>query len=310
MTNDNDSGDDAFRMAGPELRIADPPQRVSGMRVPERWALPGKPANLPPDAGDAWRQTGFELADELRLLEAGLDLQVRLAATGYQPAARTMTMAAFASLWSRALSSLSDAALLARQGSYQGALPLVRQAVELVAAQVGLGTELDEFRRWAHEAYRRNESARAEEIGLGHYFAGESIAQDDVLRPIYRAASDFARPNFGPTALLVANEASHQRYPLVFADQAFHLGWAQLIFGWLLRIDVRQSHVALHAPQHFPADEELRGQIVAHAQEVERLLDDDGRCGIEEYSDDDGRRRHLIVAFRRRASDAPKRLLL
>ncbi len=84
-----------------ELPIAEPPQRVSGMRVPESWAVPGKPSDLPPDADDAWRQTGFVLGQDLRLLAANLDLQVRLAATGYQLSARNMRMASIASLWAR-----------------------------------------------------------------------------------------------------------------------------------------------------------------------------------------------------------------
>ncbi len=308
MTATND-GDDGL-LAEPDLPIADPPQRVSGMRVPESWSLPGKPSGLAPAAGDAWRQSGFVLAGELRLLDQDLDIQARMAATGRTPSARTMTMAAFASLWSRAFSSSSDAAGLVRQGSYQSALPLIRQAVELVAAQSGLGGEFDAFKRWAHEAYGRHAETRAEEIGLGHYFSGETIASDEHLRLIYRAASDFGRPNFGPTALFVANEATHERYPLIFADQAFHFGWAQLLLGWLLRIGVAQLHVAMHARELFPAAPELRDEVVAHVRAMEELLSAEGRCRLEEHVEQDGRRRHLIVEFRRQPGDAAKRLLL
>ena len=303
------NGDDGL-LAEPDLPIADPPQRVSGMRVPESWSLPGKPSGLPPAAEDAWRQSGFVLADELRLLEQDLDLQARMAATGRTPSARTMTMAAIASLWSRAFSSSSDAAGLVRQGSYQSALPLIRQAVELVAAQSGLRGEFDEFKRWAHEAYGRHADTRAEEIGLGHYFSGETIASDEHLRLIYRAASDFGRPNFGPTALFVANEATHERYPLIFADQAFHFGWAQLLLGWLLRVAVAQLHAAMHARELFPAAPELRDEVVAHVRATEELLSAEGRCRLEEHIEQDGRRRHLIVNFRRQPGDAAKRLLL
>ena len=294
----------------PDLPIADPPQRVSGMRVPERWTGAGKPAELAPDAEDAWRQTGFLLADDLRLLAASLDLQVRLASAGLAPGARTMMMAAHASLWSRATATLSDAALLTRQGSYQGALPLARQAVELVAAQIGLEAEPDEFRRWAHEAYARDAETRAEDVGLGHYFSGSAIAEDDALRPIYRAAGDFGRPNFGPTALLVAGGANRQRYPLIFGDRAFHLGWAQLLSGWLLRIGARQLHAVLHTPQRFPASDELRAQTIEHVRAIDLHLDDNERCRLEEHTDGDGRRRHLILNYRRRPGDATKRLLL
>ena len=62
------------------------------------------------------------------------------------------------------------------------------------------------------------------------------------------------------TALLVANEANHERYPLNFADHAFHLGWAQLLLGWALRLGVVQLHTALHLSAHFPAAEPLRAE--------------------------------------------------
>jgi hypothetical protein len=296
--------------SGDDLPILDPPQRVSGMRVPDGWALPGRPSGLSAAAEDAWRQTGFLLADDLELIEDGLDLQTRLVGAGYTPSARTMRMAAFASLWSRAFLCASDAAGLVRRGGYQSALPLIRQAAEHIAAQAQLGGELDEFRAWAHRAYARHPESRAEEVGLGHYFAGEAIAEDEHLRLIYRAASDFGRPNFGPTALFVANEASHARYPLNFADEAFHLGWAQLLLGWLLRLGTRQLHFALHARDLFPAPPEVRDRVVAHVRDAEAHLADDTRCTLEEYVDAEGRRRHLLVNFRRMPSDASKRVLL
>jgi hypothetical protein len=297
-----------FNAAG--FRIADPPQRVSGMRVPaDGWTLPGKPDGLDPAAEDAWRQTGFNLADDLRLIADNLDLQARLAATAYTPAARNMTMAGFATLWSRALLSEADAVGLVRRGAYQGAVPLVRQAVELVAAQTGLVEELDAWRRWTHEAFGRNEDARATEQGVGHYFSGESIAADDDLRVIYRAASDFGRPNFGPSALFAANEANHERYPLVFGDQAFHVGWAELLLGWLLRVGAKQLHLALHLQQHFPAPEELRARCVDHVHAVDAHLAAARRCHAEEWTDPDGRRRLILAEFRRQPADQGKRLL-
>ncbi len=292
--------------------ILDPPQRVSGMRVPDAdgWALPGKPANLATDAEDAWRQTGFLLSDDLRLIEAAARLQLRLAVTGYAPAARTMTMAAYASLWSRTFSSLADATSLVRRGAYQSALPLLRMAVEHIAAQAQLPDEFDAFKHWAHTAYGHHAPTRSEEVGVGHYFAGEAIASDEQLRVIYRAASDFARPNFGPTALFVAAEASHQRYPLIFADSAFHFGWAQLLLGWVLRLGAKQLHVVMHQREQFPAPPALRADVVAHVGAIDARLGEDGRCHLDEYLDSDGRRRHLLLEFRRQPQDASKRVLL
>ena len=305
MTGDPPADGDGAR----ELPIAAPPQRVSGMRLPESWRLPGKPAELSPPADDAWRQTGFQLGEDLRLLQSGIELQLALAKTGYTPGARTMIMAGFASLWSRAFLSTSDAAGLIRRGAYQSALPLVRQAIEFVAAEATLGHELDEWRRWTHEAYGRDPDTRSIEIGTGRYFGGEAIAADPHLRVIYRAASDFARPNFGPTALLVANEANHERFPLIFADEAFHLGWAQLLLGWLLRLGLTQVHTAMHLPQQFPAPAELRERAAAYVPAVERHLANPARCRVEEVEDGEQRRRHLLVEFRRQSADAPRRLL-
>ncbi|MFN8637898.1 MAG: hypothetical protein U0360_00185 [Dehalococcoidia bacterium] len=305
-----------------ERPIAEPPQRVSGMRVPESWSLLGKPPELAADADDAWRQTGFVLGEDLRLLAANLDLQVRLAATGYQVAARTMRMAAVASMWSRALLTTSDAAHLARLGSYQSSLGLVRQATEFFAAERGLASDpaaWEAFKAWSHRGYATHAPTRSDEIGLGNYFAGEEIARDPVLRLIYRGASDLARPNFGASALFAAAEANHQRYPLVFGDRAFHLGWAELILGWLLHLGAAQLHFALHASVLFPAGPDLRDEVVRNARAIEAHLSppasDAGaaqvpRCRLEEYVDEDGRRRHLLIDFRRRTGDATKRILL
>ena len=301
---------DGHAHGDPNLPIAPSPQRVSGMRVPQGWTLPGKPADLDEVAEDAWRQTTFTCGEEMRLVAASLDLQARLAGTGYTASARTMTMAGYAGLWSRAFSATSDATGVIRRGSYQSALPLLRQAVEFVGAQRGLDAEMDEWRRFTHEAYGRSEPARATEIGLGHFFAGEAIATEEHLRRIYRATSDLGRPNFGPTALLVANEATHERYPLNFADHAFHLGWAQLLLGWTLRLGVVQLHTSMHLAQHFPAPAELRAEVVEHVRAAEALLADADRCRLEEWAGEDGRPRHLLVQFRRRPGDAHQRILL
>lgn len=292
-----------------QMRIADSPQRVSGARFPDGWRLPGKPADLEEFAEDAWRQTGFVCGQELALIQAGLDLQAKIAATGYTASARNMTMAAFASLWSRALLSTSDAVSLIRRGGYQSALALLRQAVEFVGAERGIGDEMDEWRRFTHEAYGRHPETRATEIGLGNYFSGESIASDEHLRLIYKAASDLGRPNLGPTAMFVANEASHERYPLIFADQAFHLGWAQILLGWALRINIAQLHLALHLSGQFPASEELRTAAAEHVRAVEALLASADRARLEEWVDEHGRKRHLITEFKRRPPDASQRLL-
>lgn len=288
----------------------DAPQRVSGMRVPENWALHKKPDGLSDSADDAWRQTGFFLSEHLDRLETGLDLQVRTASSGYTPSARTMAMAAFASLWSRALLSSADAVALVQRGAYQSAVALIRQTIEHVAAQATLLDEPTSFSNWASQAYSQDGTLRAEVIGLGHFFGGDVIAQDDQLRSIYRAAGDLGRPNFGPTALFVANEAGPHKYPLIFADEAFHLGWAQLLLDWLLQIESRQLNLVLNTHELFPAPHELSAELASFVSGIEVFLLDRDRCRLEEHTDREGRRHHLITNFRRRPTDMPRRILL
>ncbi|MCH2657618.1 MAG: hypothetical protein MKZ81_01260 [Dehalococcoidia bacterium] len=293
-----------------ELQIAKSPQRISGMRVlKEQWKLPGKPADLSTVAADSWRQTNFNFAEEIKLIENGLNLEARFSASAYTLSARNMDMAGFATLWSRSFLTCSDITTLIRRGGYQSAMPLIRQAVELIGAQWGLTSEIDTWRRWTHEAFNQESDSRAIEQKVGHYFSGESIASDPNLRIIYKAASDFGRPNFGPSALFVANGANRVRYPLIFADQAFHIGWAELIFSWLMMLNRKQLHLSMRIPNFFPIDAKNKHQIIEHIQLIEEYLSDDQKCRIEEYEDKAGRPRHLMINFRRQLSDQRARLL-
>ena len=293
-----------------ELQIAKSPQRISGMRVlKEQWKLPGKPADLSTAAADSWRQTNFNFAEEIKLIENGLNLEARFSASAYTLSARNMDMAGFATLWSRSFLTCSDITTLIRRGGYQSAMPLIRQAVELIGAQWGLTSEIDTWRRWTHEAFTQESDSRAIEQKVGHYFSGESIASDPNLRIIYKAASDFGRPNFGPSALFVANGANRVRYPLIFADQAFHIGWAELIFSWLMMLNRKQLHLSMRIPNFFPIDAKNKHQIIEHIQLIEEYLSDDQKCRIEEYEDKAGRPRHLMINFRRQLSDQRARLL-
>lgn len=293
-----------------ELQIAKSPQRISGMRVlKEQWQLPGKPSDLPADAADAWRQTNFNFAEEIKLLENGFNLEARFSATAYTLSARNMDMAGFTTLWARSFLTCSDITSLIRRGGYQSTMPLIRQAVELIGAQEGLTNEIDIWRSWTHEAFNQESESRAIEQKVGHYFSGESIASDPDLKIIYKAASDFGRPNFGPSALFVANGANRVRYPLVFADQAFHIGWAELIFGWLMILNRKQLHLSMHLPNFFPIDKEFKQRIIQHIESINEYLSNDQRCKIEEYEDKTGRPRLIMVNFRRQMSDQRSRLL-
>ena len=111
------------QLSNDELSIAHSPQRVSGMKVPDELPLPTQ-SNLEIDTSkDAWRQTGFLMKKEWNLIQVSLNLSTALVKTGYTPSARSMIMAGYASVWSRSLLTLSDAAGLVRGGSYQTAMP-------------------------------------------------------------------------------------------------------------------------------------------------------------------------------------------
>ncbi len=292
-----------------ELPIADSPQRVSGMKILEHLKLPTEPVYSDPASSDSWRQTGFNLGTDLRLIQSGLDISLEAVSSGYRPQSRSMVMAGYASQWSRSLLSAADAVLLIRSGSYQSAMSVIRQSVESAAAFRGLEQEMQEWTRWTHEAFSTHANTRAIEIGMGIYFAGSVIASEESIRNIYRAASDFGRPNFGPTSLFVANEATHEKYPLHFGDKSFHIGWSQLLLGWTNTILDFLLETASQNPNEFPIEDATQSKISLYKEEVHRLLSDPNRCNLDEFTDAEGRKRHLLTNFRRQPSDAPSRII-
>ena len=293
-----------------DLPIAHSPQRVSGMKVPDELPLPTEPSIDIDTSKDAWRQTGFLMKKEWDLMQTGLNLSTALVKTGYAPSARSMIMASYASMWSRSLLTLSDTAGLVRVGSYQTAMPLIRQSIELAAAHKGLIEEIDEWKRWTHEAFASHPETKSIEIGIGGYFAGSVIAEDPIMKIIYRASSDFARSNFGPTSLFVANEATHEKYPLHFADRSFHLGWTQLLFGWILNISGLLLETGLSQTHEFPADDALRTSIIQYLDQSKKVASDESQCRLEEWTDTDNRKRYIISNFRRQSTDAAVKLLI
>jgi hypothetical protein len=121
---------------------------------------------------------------------------------------------------------------------------------------------------------------------MGHYFAGGTLASDERLRSVYRPASDLGRPNFGATLLQVGPESNNQRLALVFADRAFHLGWAEIVLGWLLALAERQLHVALATEDVFALSDEVRATHGYLAAEVDAALARGDRCRIEEVEEE------------------------
>jgi hypothetical protein len=295
------------------LAMSEPPaptQRVSAIPFPDRYDLPGRPEGANAAAQDAHRQTSFLLRDDLALFEEGMNLQLRIVRDAAPSAFRKHPYAALMGLWSRSFLSLADGCLLAARGSYASCPTIVRSACEYIAAQHALQAgEMPQFLEWLAAALRPDERHRAVDAGLGRYFAGEVLASDERLRRVYRPASELGRPNFGATLLLAGPESNNLRLALTFADAAFHVGWAELAFGWLLALCERQLAVAVHAQGVFPIHDDVHRAYAEFARRVGTALTRADRCAIEEI-EEGAMRRYLVRNFRRAPSGAPKRILL
>jgi hypothetical protein len=288
-----------------------PGQRVSGIPLPDEYRLPGRPDDsAPPSLQDAYRQTQFVLGKDLRLFAGGMALQLRILRESSHSRYRTHVYAAVVSTWSRSYDALADACLLVTRASYASVPNLVRSACELVAAQQQVKQEeFGEYVGWLIEHFRPDEQLKAFEVGLGHFFAGSALAADEHLRVVYRAASDFGRPNFGATLIETGPESNNARLAYAFADTTFHAAWAEIELGWLLRLCERQLAVAVHMPDVFNIERETHDAYAAYARDVQAALDRPERARVEEV-ERDGFKRWLVHNFRRQPSGAPKKVLL
>lgn len=287
-----------------------PTQRVSSIPFPERYDLPAKAADASAQVQDAYRQTSFLLGEDLRLFSEGMELQLRIVRDASHSAFRKHPYAALIGLWSRTFLALADGCLLATRGSYASCPALVRSACEYVAGQHQLQAgEMEQFLEWLAANLRPNEQYKAFEFGLGRFFAGEVLAADDRLRAVYRPASELGRPNFGATLLAVGPESNNVRLALSFGDSSFHLGWAELVLGWLLSLCERQLAVAVHAKDIFAIHEDTHRAYADFARRVEAALARTDRCRIEEVPEGTDRR-YLVHNFRRAPSGAGKKILL
>jgi len=289
-----------------------PGQRVSGIDFPTEYHLPGKPDDAASTAAhDAYRQTQFVLGSDLRLFGEGMTLQLRILNDSSHSRYRTHAYAAVAGAWARAYSAMADACLLVTRGSYASVPNLVRGACELIAAEYQLHhEEMPEFVGWMLGHLKPDEEHKAFDVGLGHYFAGTTLAADQQLRAVYRAASDLGRPNFGATLLEIGPESNNTRLAYTFDDASFHVGWAEIELGWLLRLCERQLAVAAHMRDVLNITDETHAAVATYARRVQDALDNKSRARIDEVESADGLKRWLIHNFRRQPSAAPKKMLL
>jgi hypothetical protein len=179
----------------------------------------------------------------------------------------------------------------------------------LAAAHQAHTEEQATFLEWLSQSLRPDKQLKALDIGLGGFFAGSTIAAEADLGAVYRAASELSRPHFGVSLALTAPESNAQKLAVTFADQSFHLGWAQVTLGWLLTLCDVQLRLAQTAGAPYAVTDEVRVEVTAWSERLHRLLDAPDRCRVEEMMDG-GDRRWLFTNLRRQAGGAPRRLVL
>jgi hypothetical protein len=287
-----------------------PAQRVSPVIFPQSWELPERPQSGGAASIDAHRQTEFVLRSDLRLLHEGMNLQLRVIADTYPSRYRTYPAAVAQLYWSRVFHYLADAALLVTRGSYVSVPALARTACECFAGMAQLSAdELPEFLEFMRGTLRPHEALRATNVGRGSYHAGGTLAREPRLGLIYRASTEFNRPHFGASLLEVASESNLQKLAVVFGDQAFHFGWAQLELGWLISLcNIVLGHV-LERGGLYGTTNETEAAIQQFQQRAGAALAGADRCSVEQI-EVDGDQHFLIHNFRRQPGGAPRKIVL
>ncbi len=239
--------------------------------LPVRYALPSRPSAAQPAMQDAFRQTQFLLAGELKS---------RL---------RTPEAAALFSFWSRAFAHESDACTMMTLGSYSAVPPLVRAACDCVAAQRSLLSDgFTEYEEWIENALSQDRERAAMAIDLGRFRAGSALAE----------------PHLGATLLQVAPDSNLQKITIAFGETLFHLGWAELISGWLLLLADIQLTIVISSGV-FAVDHSILAVYQSYSREANSILASRRRCYVDEANG-----RYLFHNYRRTASGSPKKVLL
>ena len=294
-------------MAEPE---SPPPQRVSPITVPEEDpALPAPGESQPALVRDAFREFRFACSGESGWIERSLTLQRDIVRASRGSRYRNHRYTAALLLWSRIDAVALETWRLIAWANYAAVPPLIRAALEwLGAEQAIVGSEFEEFEAYLRDFAQHDAEHVAVELGMGQYMAGQQLAMAAELGNVYRAAAELARPHFGASMLVTASESNRQRVLVHWGDRAFHLGWAQLLSGWLMVLLGRQSRFAVGRGL-FAVDAARRESFQALTRQAETILAAPDRCRGE-WVTKKGRQRLLISGFRRQPSGAPLRLLL
>ena len=297
-------------MSGDEAPLEPPRQRISPITFPSEAPALAKPRDDEPQTvRDAFRETSFALGLDQRWLLDALALQRKIVEQSSHSRYRKRPYASALLFWSRVHRAGIDLLTLTSRASYGSCLPLLRAALEwLGAEQAVVGEEQVEFEDWLRDAWSNNAEHHATEIGMGQYMAGQQIAMAPETADAYRAVSELGRSHFGASALLTADGSHDKRFLVNWADESFHLGWAQLLFGWQIVVQDRQCRFAVGSGL-FGVEAEDRAAYQRLHRQTQTILGDARRCRAS-WIIDQGRQRLLIENFRRQPSGAPKRFLL
>ena len=287
-----------------------PPQRVSPITVPdEDPSLPTPDDSQPALVRDAFREFGFACSAESRWIERSLRLQRQIVQGSTHSRYRNHRYAAALLLWSRIDAAALEIWRLVAWANYAPVPPLIRAVLEWLGAQQAIvGSEFEEFEEYLRGFAGHDAEQAAVEWGMGQYMAGQQLAMAEELGAVYRAAAELARPHFGASMLATASESNRQRVLVHWGDRSFHLGWAQLLTGWLMVLLGRQSRFAVGRGL-FAVDAEQRQTFQTLTREAETILARRDRCRVE-WVKREGRQRLLVSGFRRQPSGAPQRILL
>ena len=270
---------------------------------PERFSLPPRPTSATAAVLDAHRQTNFLLPDDLFLFERVMNVQLQIVAENAR--ARSPQAAGLFTMWSRAFSSLADACALTVRASYSSATPLLRSALDCIAVQRSLIADgFAEYEEWFANSVTRTKERTAIAFDIGRFGTTSALAADERLETLYRLLSNLALPNFGPSTLLIAPDTNHQKIAAGFADNAFHLGWAELQTGWLNELASAQVQTVLDT-EVFSLTATLRADAEAAVRDVAASAEGGRRCYVEAEND------HFVFHnFRRTATGQPRRIIL
>lgn len=283
--------------------------RVSPPKVFAAATRAAKPPLEAAGSADAYRQTTFVLGKDLELVLAGLQLEGTLAEASSGSKHRTQRMASALGLWSRAWLTRLEALHAAEWGNYVPSITLVRAAADYQASALYLlRTGSAEWQEWLDQGgIALAPDEQATEYQLHAFRAAEILAAHDVLGPIYTTAMDLSLSHFGATLMLTASDSAADRVAMTFGDRDFHLGLAEIVFGWLLQLGAAQLEAVLEFEGVFAVPG--RPAIEAWCGQARQAASTARRCQVEGI-ERQGMKRYLVWNWRRSPGAAPKKLLL